>query len=334
MLVPKEQKTVAVFPEDSSVGLNFSVIIPSKNEEKNIGRCLESIFSVCWDRADFEILLVDNGSHDHTVEIARSFGVTSYIIPDCTIAKLRNFGASKARGKILVFLDADCTVDSAWLQAAARYISERDIACFGSPPVVPINATWVQDAWFHVRRKKNGIGETNWLESMNMFVRREFFEQVAGFNEDLITCEDYDLSFRLKQVGRLVTDERIIAVHHGEATSAVIFFKKEFWRGISNLKGISSHGFSIKELPSLISPIIYGISAIAIFVSVLVSLFGFSDLRYATGLIIIWQMPVVILAIWKAGPTRCLLTFFQLYLLFLIYFIARAAAVLPRRRQI
>lgn len=306
--------------------MNFSVIIPAKNEERNIGRCLESLLAVTWDQADYEILLIDNGSSDRTLEIARALGVRCFLRPNDTIAGLRNFGARQARGRILAFLDADCTVDASWLREASRYIERVDVVGFGSPPIVPAESTWVQRAWFQVRRKK-GIGQTDWLESMNLFVRREAFDQLRGFKDVLVTCEDYDLSLRLGQKGQLVADERIIAVHHGEASTASDFFRKEMWRGTSNLKGISIHGISKTELPSLMSPILYGILAVTASLFVAFGVIGLLNLKLAIGLILLWQMPLLWLATLKAPHHHRFPLSLQLYLLLNIYFAARAGAI-------
>ncbi|MEZ4485581.1 MAG: glycosyltransferase family A protein, partial [Syntrophotaleaceae bacterium] len=149
--------------------MDFSIIIPAKNEEHNIGRCLDTIMALDYDRKRFEVLLIDNGSSDRTVEIASAKGARVFILPDVTISRLRNFGAEQAGGRILAFLDADCTVAANWLQEAARYLGDESTACFGSPPGLPDRATWVQQAWYLVRRKKQPVEETAWLESMNMF---------------------------------------------------------------------------------------------------------------------------------------------------------------------
>jgi Predicted glycosyltransferases len=184
-------------------------------------------------------VVVDNGSEDRTIEIAKNTGAAVYEKPSLTISGLRNFGASQAQGRILVFLDADCTVEKNWLEAASSYLEMQDVAAFGSAPIVPPDSTWVQRTWFHIREKQQPIEDVDWLESMNMFIPRHVFFAVGGFDESLITCEDYDLSRRLGRHGRIVSDKRIRAVHHGEAQTLIHFFEKERWRATSNYRNIS-----------------------------------------------------------------------------------------------
>ena len=309
--------------------MNFSIIIPAKNEERNIDRCLQSILSIDWPRDDFEILVIDNGSSDRTAAIAESFGARVYVQPGATIAGLRNFGAEQAQGSVLVFMDADCTVASTWLQEAARYLDRQEVVGFGNPPIVPELSTWVQRAWFPVRQKA-GTGDTTWLESMNMFVRREIFVQVGGFNKDLITCEDYDLSLRLKEFGRLVSDDRIIAVHHGEAATIPHFFRKESWRARSNFKGLGSHAFLWRELPSVLTPLIYCLLALMVVGVGVAGLlyFGDSTNSIAVVLLLCWQLPLGLLAAWKVRRSWSASGAIQLYILLNVYFLARGVAVL------
>lgn len=311
--------------------MNFSIIIPARNEEKNIGPCLHSIASVDWPREDFEVLVVDNGSVDRTVSIARSHGARVFLRPGDTISGLRNFGTGQAGGKILVFLDADCTVAPSWLREAARYLDREDVAGFGSPPAIPIESTWVQRAWFRVR-KKESIGETKWLESMNLFVPRRTFSHVGGFNEELVTCEDYDLSLRLKEQGLLIADERIIAVHHGEARSIRHFFRKEFWRARSNLKSVRAHAFEWRELPSLVLPVLHCLLALFVLGYALINLLV-TDHAADYGLLMLfmtWQSPLALLALWKTRASWSARIASQLYILLNVYFLARGLAVFQR----
>jgi len=312
--------------------MEFSIIIPAKNEELNLPRCLASLAELESPSNIYEVLLIDNGSSDQTVGIAERFGVKVFIRPEATIAGLRNFGASRAQGQILAFLDADCTVAPDWLHAASIWREHWDVCCFGSPPEAPEDGTWVQKAWFIIRCKQHMVEDVDWLESMNMFTRKDTFATVGGFDEGLITCEDYDLSLRLKQHGRLVADKRIRAIHHGEAATLRRFYQKESWRGRSNLSGLLHHGVHWRELPSLLTPLIYFLCfVVSIICSVLV-LFGVVNVSFffLTLWLILWQAPILLLALLK-GPIGCTLKLrLQLYLLLNLYFLARGITMLRR----
>lgn len=311
--------------------MQFSIIIPAKNEEANIGRCLDSIGQVQWNKDQFEVIVVDNGSTDRTVEIARQKGAAVYIKPELTISGLRNYGARHATGEILAFIDADCTVAGFWLTHASPYRMRKDVVCFGSPPVVPENATWVQKAWFAVRKKSPECGETDWLESMNMFVMREIFVASGGFDESLVTCEDYDLSIRLKRYGLIISDSSIVAVHHGEAATVRHFFHKELWRGKSNFAGMMQHGLSMSELPSLIAPSLHCLLWLCWLFSPLAGILWLIIVTSVS--LIIWQTFLLVMCVRKLLPHVSIVSLLQLHFLFNIYLFARGAGVFSSGRR-
>ncbi len=302
--------------------VDFSIIIPAKNEEENIGRCLNSINSIDFERQRFEVLVIDNGSKDSTVDVAHRYGARVFVQPDLTIAGLRNFGANQSAGKTLVFLDADCTVKTDWLMQASRYM-ETPPVCFGSPPILPDNATWVQEAWFNIRKKKETVSEVEWLESMNMFIPRGIFFKEKGFNENLVTCEDFELSCRLRKHGKIISDQRIVAIHHGEAATLVHFFRKERWRATNNYQSLSAREVSISEWPSIILPVIQIVLLGVFSLLVVAFIFGYINFTSLAMYLFIWQLPLVCLSIWKLNYNFDFKKIIHLYILLNVYFFAR-----------
>ena len=87
---------------------SISIIIPALNEEKMIGRCLESLTRLAFARDRFEVLIVDNGSRDRTLAIAESFKdrLNLKVLQQAgvRISALRNLGARPQRAIFLLFL--------------------------------------------------------------------------------------------------------------------------------------------------------------------------------------------------------------------------------------
>jgi len=132
---------------------SLSIIIPVKNEAANLEKCLRSIRDARSVDLSYEILVIDNGSTDGTVDVANKYQATVFVVPDATVAGLRNYGADHATGEILAFIDADCTVEPNWFDAIVPYVTDNSVNCFGSPPGIPLRSTWVQRCWYQIRTK-------------------------------------------------------------------------------------------------------------------------------------------------------------------------------------
>lgn len=303
-----------------------SIVIPAYNEEACLPGCLQSIQMLVFPKDDLEVILVDNGSTDRTREIASEYGAKVLRDDDKHVSGLRNLGVQKAAGDIIAFVDADCLVSKTWLQKAAIYFDDGDVSAWGSPPTLPDEATWVQKTWYLVRQKKAQVQEADWLETMNLFVRKDQFMSVSGFNEALVTCEDVDFSYRIRKYGKIVSDARIEVIHLGEAATVKEFMSKEIWRGRSNLVGLFSHGVQWKELPSLAIPLYFGIFFPLTCVAALVSF----NLKWLAASFILYFLPSA--AVFYKVKKKGVRMGDGLKLLFLlqVYFFSRTAAVIKR----
>ncbi len=114
---------------------NISVIVITKDEEVMIADCLDSV-SFCD-----EIIVVDNGSEDRTVDVAKRMGATVFSFKSNDFSKMRNYGLSKAKGTWILYVDADERVTellrdnikyqiSSIRQAQDKNIKNRNIAAF------------------------------------------------------------------------------------------------------------------------------------------------------------------------------------------------------------
>ncbi len=304
----------------------ISIIIPAFNEERHLPSCLESIAQVGYPKSSIEIVVVDNGSTDSTREIAKRYGAKVLCDDLLNVSGLRNLGVSESSGEIVTFVDADCVVKEEWLINATRYFDDLSIAAWGSPPVPPGRSTWVQKTWFLIRKKRYQVQEVEWLESMNLFVRKELFTSIGGFNKSLITCEDVDFCYRIRKRGRIVSDSRIEVVHLGEAATIREFMRKEIWRGKSNLSGVFAHGFRVKEIPSLLLPLYFGIFIPTL---LLLSLFLF-DPRYLVTTVMLYITPSISVLYKVRGKEINVADFFRLLLLSQFYFLARTLSLVKK----
>ncbi|MDY6824153.1 MAG: glycosyltransferase [Thermodesulfobacteriota bacterium] len=208
--------------------LTASVIIPAKNEEKNIPACLEGVKNQTL--APLEYIVVDNGSTDKTVEIAGSYGAKVVVIPDVSVGELRNRGAAEARGEVLAFLDADCVPEGSWLDIGCQNLLDESVGAVGSSVLASNSGSWIEEAWFF--NIKNESGKVKYIGSANLILKKALFDAIGGFNAQLQTGEDRDLSWKIQERGmRTVCDERIKVKHYGYPKTVMAFFKRELWHG-------------------------------------------------------------------------------------------------------
>lgn len=178
--------------------MKVSFIIPAKNEEKYILGCIGSIITTATNLFSFEIIVVDNGSTDQTKNAVTDRGCKIIDAQECTtIGQVRNKGAEFAKGEYLIFVDADSEVNFELLSIVEHYITHKYIGG-GALGYVEDNkvAKIIMYLWNKYCRK------TNTLTGYFLFVKRQTFNILGGFNPTLALCEDVDFSKRLNNYDR------------------------------------------------------------------------------------------------------------------------------------
>lgn len=180
----------------------ISVIIPALNEEKYIHYALDGLKSQTF--RNFETIVVDGGSDDKTVSIARKHAIVLHC-KKRGVSAARNRGAQAARGRILLFLDADTRPTKALLhEYHSVFADEKVVASTG--PVYPLERTRtrIRAGYYLVSvalvRLSIFFGSPSIVGS-NFAVRADKFRKAHGFDESLLTYEDWDLSGRIKRYG-------------------------------------------------------------------------------------------------------------------------------------
>jgi glycosyltransferase involved in cell wall biosynthesis len=154
-----------------------SVIVPARNAEATLPRTLEALASQELDEP-YEVIVVDDGSSDATVTLARSAPGGVKVLEQSALgpAQARNRGVAEAQGSALAFCDADVFPTPGWLAAGLSALDSVDVVQGHvlpdpSSPVGPFDRTlWV-------------TFEVGLYETANLFVRRDTFERTGGFEE-------------------------------------------------------------------------------------------------------------------------------------------------------
>jgi glycosyltransferase involved in cell wall biosynthesis len=317
-----------------SEAIRFSVVIPVKNDEKNIARCLGSLARLLPPSAPFEVIIVDNGSTDHTVAIAKSFCGTIPLIvlirPDCFISALRNTGASLATGTWLAFLDSDCEVKADWLTRAETFATAGGVSVFGSFYLIPEESSWVARYWYGETERKPR-GQTSFVPSGDLFFEKAVFDRIGGFNEKIQTNEDVEICQRVGAAGfPVVCFPELAVIHWGTPQSLGQFFRKNRWHG--------THVFHvfIRNLPRLLNlkPLMLAFytllsSAMAV-VCVILGLCQRNFIPFLISLVLL-ALPCLVLGVVSAIRTKRLAAIGPMSALFLVYALARASSLLHTR---
>jgi glycosyltransferase involved in cell wall biosynthesis len=192
-----------------------SIIINTKNEERHIKRCLNSIFNQNYPHDLIEVIVVDNNSSDKTKEIAENFAKEPASLnlkifnwgPERSAQK--NFGVKNSTGEFLLFLDADMALSENVIQKCFEKMGEnqRIVGLYIREDVTG------KRFWSRARMFERGFYDCTCIDAVR-FVKKSAFNDTYGFDEKLYACEDWDFNKRIKELGDL--DQINFPIYHNE----------------------------------------------------------------------------------------------------------------------
>jgi len=203
---------------------NVSIVIPTLNEEERIAETLKPV-------GKYEVILVDGGSRDRTVEIARRLGARAFQCRGLNIAQARNFGSHLSTRDILIQLDADTIVRNGAIKAI--------ISSFKNPRVVggtcklyPYDGEWYHKLYYCLVNLS--LFSLSFIPSSTralvngsvLFMRRNVFERIGGYWNNEVSDDQY-ISRCLAKAGKFVFLNSITVY-----TSARRWKKLGFWKTI------------------------------------------------------------------------------------------------------
>ncbi len=188
-----------------------SVVIPSYNEERLVGRCIESVLNLEYPKNKLEIIVVDDCSTDKTFEIAKryeKYGVKVIQTPKNggIAAKTKNYGAKYATGEVLGFLDSDSIVMPDALRKMLPYFEEGVGAVTASvrvwnPKTIMEKLQYIEYETILFLRRVFMSAEAVYVTPgpFSLFLR-DAFKEIEGYDEGSLT-EDHEIALHLQAKG-------------------------------------------------------------------------------------------------------------------------------------
>jgi len=199
-----------------------SVIVTTRNEERNIANCLESVKDQSYPAENIEIIVVDNNSIDRTKSFSETYTKSVYNYGPERAAQ-RNFGVSKAKGEYILYLDADMVLSPDVIaECLEKCEKERLLALYIPERIIG------RGFWARVRDFERSFYNATSIDCVR-FVKRDKFLEIGGFDEGLTGPEDWDFDRRIARLGSVGIIVSPLYHHEGEFNLKKYLCKKSYY---------------------------------------------------------------------------------------------------------
>ncbi len=235
----------------------ISIVVPVYNRPREVEELLESLSR--QHGGGFEVVVVEDGSRVDSRAVVERYAdrlaVSYYVKENGGPGPARNYGAERAKGDFLIFLDSDCIVPPAYMDAVSQAVASG-VEAFGGPDRADEHFTPMQKAvsysmtsFFTTGGIRGGKHKLDRFipRSFNMGVTKEVFERVGGF-APMRFGEDIDLSMRIIETGvspRLLPEAEVC---HKRRTNLRSFFRQVYFSGVARINLAKRHPGSLKAV--------------------------------------------------------------------------------------
>ena len=217
--------------------VRYSVIVPTYNSQDTISHCLDALVNQTMPRAYYEILVVDDGSHEPIPPaLEQNSEIRLIRIPHGGPAAARNAGALAANGEIVAFTDSDCAPSPDWLEKIVKPFRSKHVV--GVKGVYRTHqkelvARFVQLEYQYKYVRMARLPKIDFIDTYSAAYRRDIFLQNGGFDATFTvpSVEDQEFSFRLAQKGYLLEFRPGAAVYHRHDRTLREYWKRKFGIG-------------------------------------------------------------------------------------------------------
>jgi len=220
-----------------------SIIIPCRNEEKYIGKCLKTILEQDYPKEKLEVLVIDGISEDRTKEIIEKFKIKNEKLKIKALDNPKKFtpfglniGIKNSRGEIIVRMDTHADYKKDYVLKCVKYLKEYEADNVGGViKTLPLKNTLIAksiayclssffgagDAYF-----RTGPKEPKWVDTVfGGCYKRKVFDKIGLFNENLNRGQDMEFNIRLKKAGgKILLVPDIVAYYYPKTANLKDFF--------------------------------------------------------------------------------------------------------------
>lgn len=199
-----------------------SIIVPTKNSSRTLEECLISINSQAYKK--IELIVVDNYSDDKTLSIAKKYTRNIYLKgPERSTQ--RNYGVKKASGKYVMIIDSDMKLSSDVVEKCVNKIKNNDET---SGIIIP-EESFGKGFWAQCKKLERSfyIG-IPYMEAARFFRRKDYLD-IGGYNETLVSGEDWDLSQKIEELGKINRIDSYIYHDEGHVSLCKLIKKKFYY---------------------------------------------------------------------------------------------------------
>jgi glycosyltransferase involved in cell wall biosynthesis len=284
----------------------YSIIIPSFNRADEIKELVRSIQNLRFDRNKFEVLIVDDGSTDNTIELLKKYQEeANYTLTYCSQnnqgpGAARNKGTQEADGDFFIFIDSDCTVPESWLSEINTALNDNKADAFGGPdtyrddfPAILKAINYSMTSFITtggLRGKKGKKLAKFYPRSFNMGISRQIIKKIGGFGS-LRHGQDIEFSNRIIKSGAKIVFVANAPVYHKRRTNIRRFYKQVFNWGVARINLYTIDHSMIEPLhamPAIITLFTILIGLLAIFIPPVRTVFWIGCILF--GLVLVFSM--------------------------------------------
>jgi len=231
---------------------SVSVVIPMRNESKHIKKCLNSLLSQDWSGSKIEIIVVDGNSDDNSYEIVKEI-LSDYknfkiLENDKKITPISlNMGVKSANGDVIIILGAHSYVAKDFVSKNIHFLNTMEVDCVGGS-ISPIGDSYQGSAIALAMSSPIGVGNAFYRYSKVQRLvdtvqfgayRKEVFNRIGYFDEELIRNQDFELNHRIVSTGGKILLAPQVNGYYVVRSTILKLFKQYFDYGYWKTKVIS-----------------------------------------------------------------------------------------------